>query len=1721
MSEKLARLAAAHGIAPEYEDVYGTRHQISEATQRALLAAMGVDAGDERAVETALRALEEAPDAQPIAPLVVLREDRQPWSLRVRLPIALADAPLSARVHAENGSGPVEATLRVLHRHAAPRADASSADFDLDFCAALPTGYHSVELLAGASVFARTCCAVAPATCYVPGLPESGRTWGASAQLYGLRSARNWGIGDFTDLGTLIDQWGARGAGVIGINPLHALYPHQPRHVSPYSPSSRLFRNILYLDVETVAEFRDCDEARARVLAPEFQARLEALRETPEVDYPGVAAAKLPVLECLYRHFREHHLASGDARAEAFLAYVEAGGEALRRHALFEALQERFHAADDAIWGWPAWPSTYHDPQAPEVAQFAAEHAERVGFYAYLQWQAEQQFAAAGTRAKDAGLSVGLYTDLAVSIDRGGAEAWANQELYALGAQVGAPPDIFNMKGQNWGLPPMIPSRLHDAAYAPFLATLRANMRHAGALRIDHVMGLARLFWVPAGASPSDGAYVNYPFDAMLGLLALESHRHRCMVIGEDLGTVPDDLRKTLAVNAILSYRVLIFERDGAEGFKPPAAYPAEALVTASTHDLPTLSGWWAGSDIELRAEHGLTATAADREAQAVERASDRSQLLTALEGAGLLPPGTGTDPTRIPDMNPLLARAVQSYLAATPSRLQVVQLEDVIGELDQANLPGTVDSHPNWRRKLSLPLEQWPDDRRVVALTATLERARRRARPKRTRARARAPAELPRHVPLATYRVQLNQHFTFADATSLVPYLATLGVSHVYCSPYLRARPGSLHGYDIVEHGALNPEIGSREDFEQFVATLDAHGMGHLCDVVPNHVGVMGSDNAWWMDVLENGPASACAEYFDIEWSPFDADLAGRVLVPVLGDHYGDVLERGELQLTFEAEAGGFAIHYFGHRFPIDPREFPALLAPALERGRNELPPTATPAAERLVDALRALPPRDATAVDAIAVRRRDCAAAKGELARLAASQRALAAAIAQVVQEFNGEPGRPDSFAQLHALLEAQAYRLAYWRVASDEINYRRFFDINDLAALRMENAAVFESTHSFILQLAAAGKIHGLRIDHPDGLYDPAAYFDSLQARYRQGVIALGAPADAEIPPVYVVLEKIAASHERMPGRWPVSGTTGYRFANIVNGVLVAGKAKARIDRAWRAFVGAEALDFEVSVYRSKFATMRGALAAELTMLIHRALRIARGDSHTRDFTFNVLRGAMEEIVAHFPVYRTYVDATGATAQDRRYVEWAVTRARRESRLADRSAIDFLHGLLLATPPAGSSEERRTNYLAFAMRFQQFTSPVTAKSVEDTSFYSFNRLVSLNDVGGDPDQFGITVRAFHGASQDRAKNWPATMLATSTHDNKRSEDVRARIDVISELPAAWRLAVRRWSRMNRSRKRQVDGRDAPSRNDEYLLYQTLVGTLPAGELGSAALAQYRERMEGYMVKAAREAKVNTGWLAVNADYEEALVSFVRMLLAADGERRFLDDLREQNVPFAWFGMLNSLSIALIKFASPGVPDIYQGSELINLRLVDPDNRAPVDYGVRRARLAELEALTDVPATVLADAMAGWFDHPDDGRAKLWIALRLLHCRKAHPEILATGDYLPVDATGSRANHVVAFVRRKGRAGVVAVAGRLFASLGLAPGILPVGEAAWGDTTLDVGFLPPDTGLVNVLTGDVLVARDGRLAMAAVFRQFPGAVLRYQPGTAGSPNATAADTP
>lgn len=720
---RVESLAARAGVEPEYVDVWGRVHPIARDTLVALVRAMQVPVADDAALEGAIAQCEREAREAPLPRVRVLTEG-EAGAVAVRLAGAGADDAFAWALECEDAT-----TRRGEFRPSelariAAADDASGADaFALPLPPALPAGYHRLEVLRRERVIGRCLVIVAPPACHRPAvLDGDGRAWGASVQLYAVRSLRNWGIGDFTDLGALVELWGSHGADVVCVNPLHATFWHNPEGASPYSPSSRRFLNPLYLDVESIEDFAECGAARELVAGDAFQARLGALRAADLVDYSGVAAAKREVLEVLYAHFSARHLSGGTPRGREFESFVEARGEALHRHALFEALQERFHRDDPAVWGWPAWPPAYRSPDADAVRRFAHEARERVNFFAYLQWQADVALAAVARRALDAGMKIGVCGDLAVSVDRAGSDAWSGQALFAAGASIGAPPDAFNFRGQDWGLPPLIPRRLAEASYAPFADALRACMRHCGALRVDHVMALMRLYWIAEGGDAGRGAYVRYPFDDLLAIVRLESVRHRCLVVGEDLGTVPPEIRAKLAAAGVLSYRLLYFERDAGGGFLAPSRFEPRALVAASTHDLPTLAGWWEGRDLDVRTRLDLFPTPQARERQIAERARDRAELLRALAREGLLPAGAGVGPASPPAMTPAFARAVHRLLARTPSKLVTVQLEDVLCVAEQVNLPGTTDAYPNWRRKLPLPLEQWSADERFVELARALE---------------------------------------------------------------------------------------------------------------------------------------------------------------------------------------------------------------------------------------------------------------------------------------------------------------------------------------------------------------------------------------------------------------------------------------------------------------------------------------------------------------------------------------------------------------------------------------------------------------------------------------------------------------------------------------------------------------------------------------------------------------------------------------------------------------------------------------------------------------------------------------------------------------------------------------------------------------------------------------------------------------------------------------
>ncbi|WP_434388053.1 malto-oligosyltrehalose synthase [Melittangium boletus] len=982
--------------------------------------------------------------------------------------------------------------------------------------------------------------------------------------------------------------------------------------------------------------------------------------------------------------------------------------------------------------------------------------------------------------------------------------------------------------------------------------------------------------------------------------------------------------------------------------------------------------------------------------------------------------------------------------------------------------------------------------------------------------------AVLGQHTPLSTYRVQLHKGFTFEDARGIVPYLSRLGLSDLYCSPYLEASPGSTHGYDCVNHKRLNPEVGSAAQHTSLCDALREHGLGQVLDVVPNHMGIE-SFNPLWFDVLENGPASVYARFFDIDWSPVKDELEGKVLLPVLGDQYGVVLEKGELKLGFRE--GAFVVNYYERLLPLAPRQYARVLERGLEALEERMGAGHPDIIElhSILTAIRHLPERTETRREQVIERNREKEVVKRRLAALAAASPEVARHIAANVEALNGTPGDPRSFDVLDQMLQAGSYRLAQWRVAGEEINYRRFFDINGLAAIRMEEPEVFAEAHQLIFEWLRKGQVTGLRIDHPDGLYDPTAYFLQLQERYfleraralfdaehgaraeawpevEQGLRArwhaeAGARTDSPLRrALFVSVEKIQGGRERIPDSWAVHGTTGYRFANAVSGIFVQPAAEGPMTETYQRFIG-EAMDFDDLVYEKKRLILRDFMSSELNLLAHRLNRISELNRRTRDFTLNSLRRALAEFIALFPVYRTYVDDTQTEldARDVRYIKDTLRHAKARNATLNVSIFDFLGDVLLRRYPEHLGANERAEMLSFAMKMQQLTGPVMAKGLEDTTFYVYHRLCALNEVGGEPEHFGTTAATFHERNHERAAHWPASMLTSSTHDTKRSEDVRARLVVLSELPDVWRERVEFWSSLTRAHRAEMPEGPAPSLNDEYLFYQTVVGAWPMGgePLSPAALEELRGRIREYMLKAIKEAKVRTSWTNPDKDYEEGVARFVESCLDQGKSAAFLADVLAFKQRIERAGQHNALGQLLLKLMSPGVVDTYQGCELWDLSLVDPDNRRPVDYGLRERLLT---ALDQEAARNRVGLCAHLTERMEDGRIKLFVLAEGLRLRQRSAALFRQGGYQALSLSGPRADAAVAFAREHEGSLVLTVAPRYTLSALESPGGL---ASAYEETSLELPASYASMTFRDVFTGQQV--RPGRRGEGAVLPLAP----------------------
>jgi (1->4)-alpha-D-glucan 1-alpha-D-glucosylmutase len=927
--------------------------------------------------------------------------------------------------------------------------------------------------------------------------------------------------------------------------------------------------------------------------------------------------------------------------------------------------------------------------------------------------------------------------------------------------------------------------------------------------------------------------------------------------------------------------------------------------------------------------------------------------------------------------------------------------------------------------------------------------------------------------LPLSTYRLQFHRGFTFSDARRVVDYLHDLGITDCYASSYLLAVPDSPHGYDVADPTRLNPQIGTDKEYWDWIEAMHARGMGQLMDLVPNHMGIAKSANPWWLDVLENGPSSRFARFFDIEWHPVKVELADKILIPILGDQYGAVLERQELQLEYAD--GAFFVRYHDRRLPIAADTFETIVEQDIEEWAGRHAGDDVDELRSILTAARNLPSRSERDREAIVIRAREKEIVKRRLATLVRDCAPVAELIAASVARMNGVVGKPRTFDALDRLLNMQSYRLAHWRVASEEINYRRFFDVNELAALRMEDPEVFDEVHRFAFELVRKGAVTGLRIDHVDGLFAPRDYLSRLQERC----------AGAE--PFFIVVEKILSAGEQVPGDWPVHGTTGYEFAATVNNLFVDRRNEGAFDDLYRRIVRERRLSFRDLVYRCKKQALHETMSGDINSLGHQLNRFSERNRHFRDFTLYSLISTLKEVIASFPVYRTYITADDpVTDGDRRYIAEAVRSARWRAPAISGLLFDFVERLLLKVTPVTTPEEclERARFIG---KLQQITSPVAAKGTEDTALYIYNRLVSLNEVGSDPTCFGLDPASVHAWMIDRQRRSPSALSATSTHDTKRGEDVRARLNVLSEMPGVWKAALTRWRAVNRRFKTEIRGTLAPDANEEYLIYQTLVGAWPF-ERDTDVQSQFETRIVAYMRKALREAKLHTSWLNPDEEYEAAVERFVRSILEHRRTNLFLQSFRPLQKTVAQMGIFNSLAQLLIKVTAPGVPDFYQGTEFWDLNLVDPDNRRPVDYEIRRHALAAHEHAD--PVSLLAER--------DDGRVKLFVAARALATRARRRDLFEHGDYVPIQPDGARRECLFAF----SRGGAITCVPRLIATL--SPDGQPPLRDVWGDTSIRVADGRP---LRDAFTGIELTparCHDGyALRAAAIFDRFPVSLL------------------
>lgn len=1481
--EKIVQsIATLYGLKLTYFDSFGKHHKAKYEECLAFLNTIGLDVSNTEDLAKHLDDLSFNEWQYWLPPVQVITKWQLPV-IRFRVSIKDFDKEFEWFLQTEDGQshyGNISPKSLIIKSYKNFRKSGNFLELELPLTIRPGLGYHDLKIVDAEKKEASMKLIIVPEKCYWPeGLKKSQKINGPKIK---LGSTINFKIGDYASIEEIIDLVSKEKVQTVSIGPVNKLSYSSEQLINPDLPSSRMLFNTIYLNIDKIIEFTEDKSEQISLLASELKNKLKKHLENDEIEYKTIYNLKLNLFKQIYQVFCENHININSEKAQKLNGYIGSKKIRLRKLCLFEALQEHFSKEYEGEFSsWHDWPEAYQDPESQAVKTFEKNNLELIQFYEFLQWQADIQLESAAKASFKKGLQVGLLSTLQFGINPNGADAWFYQSRYTFKAK-GKPisPDYKKIENLFPETPPFLPNSLYENAYSYVIEMLRLNMYHSGALKINYIEGYDSLKWIVKDESGEYEFFVNYPFEDLIGILALESERNKCLIVVDDSLNPDPKVKK-----AVLEY----------------------GMVRFSQFNLKEITNY-----------------------------EDIKKFYSSEKGKALS--------------------------------------EKALQEKEISKL---------------------------------------------------------KNIPDCTYRLQFNHLFNFQDAIKLIPYLKKLGISHFYASPLLQSRLNSMHGYDIINHNSFNPSLGSNEDFSKLINELKNSAMGMILDIVPNHMGIS-TDNKWWMDVLENGPSSKYAIYFDIDWNPLKPELKSKVLVPILGDHYGNILVNGELNLSFEKEKGKLYLHYYNHKFPINPSSYPMLLDYRINLLASRLGSTNEDYFEyqSIITEFKNLPKHTEKDPVKINERIREKDIASKRLSNLCNKNNLITDFVFENLHDFKVKPGDPLAQRKMHNILEEQAYRLAYWRVSSDEINYRRFFDINDLASICVNDPVVFTNTHNFILDLIEEGKISGLRIDHPDGLFDPTKYFIDLQAEIcsRLGINFI--PDDetlcgSRILPYYIVAEKILSKFERLPESWAVDGTVGYEFLNSVSKLLIDKKNESKLDKTYQKFINT-VIDFPELALECRKIIMKTSLASELNVLSNIINQLSEKYYNSRDYTLNSLKETLIEIIAQFPVYRTYISEKETSKKDADYIKWAVGSAKKRTLSTDPSIFDFVEKILLTEFEEDKESENYKEILRFAMKFQQYTGPLMAKGLEDTCFYRYNRLLALNEVGGDPSVFGITVQDFHNQQIDRLEYTPYSMLCSSTHDTKRSEDSRARLCVLSEIPDEWQNAVTKWAHLNKSKKTKSEKGLIPDKNDEYLFYQTLISIWPYYEVNDEEKESIINRIEEYIIKAIKEAKTHTSWINTNTEYEESFKSFIRKTLTVPEKHPFWKEFLSFQKGVALRGFVNSVSQVLIKLTSPGVPDIYQGSEVWDFSLVDPDNRRQVDYDHNTELLDQIFTLIDSKEALNINTLLDTLQPIESGKLKLFITASILNFRKNHPDIFKNGSYIPLEITGSEQNNIVAFARK-----------------------------------------------------------------------------------------------